>query len=142
MSRVSFSCCWGQVVHPLVDPGLLPFQLADLLDQRLVGRVFGSDLALHVRLLQAQLLDVGLDRHFLVQQTLGLHADVDRMRPDLAGVERRCGPLQVAAHVGQLIANELRAVRRFRRIAAHVLAHVVFAHLPEHIGCKICSHGT
>ena len=99
--------------------------------------MLGRVLALHVRQLQAQLLDVGLDVHFLIQQPLGLHADVDRVRLDLIRVERGGGPFQVAAHVGQLLPHELQAVRRFGGVAVHVLLHVELADLLEHVGGQL-----
>ncbi|WP_163274949.1 hypothetical protein, partial [Enterobacter hormaechei] len=66
-----------QLADLALEASLAAFQITNLLEQRTVSRVFAGETAIHLRLLQAQLLDAPLHGDFLLQQTLGLHGDVD-----------------------------------------------------------------
>jgi hypothetical protein len=122
------------VTDLLLQRRLLALQLADLRGERLVGRVVGGVLALDVRHLHAQVLDLRVQRDGLVEQALGLQADVDRVCAHLEGVQRGGRLLQVHLDLGQLLADELQAVGRFGRVAVHVLLHVQRADLVQKLG--------
>jgi len=100
-----------------------------------------GEAAIDIRLLQVQLLDTGIQGDHLVEQTLGLHAEVDRMRFGLEDAHCLLRLVQVLADLGQRLLDELQLARGFGRVPVDVLAHVgggdPFEHLPRQVGVGV-----
>ncbi|MCY1409632.1 hypothetical protein D9M71_249870 [compost metagenome] len=112
---------------------LLGAEFADLLDQRLVGRVLASELAVHLGLLQLQFGDAGIQRNDLVEDRLGFQADIHRLALGLVGVQGVFGFFQVTAYFRQLAAEELQAGCGFGGGALDVLPHIQLADLVQYL---------
>ncbi|MNM34071.1 hypothetical protein D3C81_447100 [compost metagenome] len=116
-----------------LEAALARLQIPDLTHQRLIGRVITSELAVHLRLLQSQLLDAGFHRDFLIQQPLGLQSKVDRVGTHLVGTQRFLRRIDLAAYVGQLLLDEGQLRRSLSRVPLYVLPDIGLRHLLQKI---------
>ncbi len=91
--------------------------------------MLAREATIHLGLLQAQLLDAGFDGHFLFQQTLGLHGDVNGLRARLVIAHGGLSLFDLAANGRQLILHELQLGRGFGRAAIHILPNVGIGHV-------------
>ena len=113
-----------QLADLAAEAGLACLQLANLAQQGTVGRVIAGKAAIHLRLLQAQLLDAGFNRDLLLQQALGLHGDVHGVGRGLVTGHGLLRFLHLLAHGGQLVLDELQLGSRLGRAALDVLADI------------------
>ncbi|MNL45659.1 hypothetical protein D3C87_1683200 [compost metagenome] len=102
-----------QVLDLLFQSAFLLIQLTHLGHQCLVGRMFAGEAVFHFSLLELQLGNQGFQGYDLIEYSFGFDSNVHRASAALVGIQLAFGFLKLFAHVRQLGAQKLQALRGF-----------------------------
>ncbi|MNM98914.1 hypothetical protein D3C81_1114580 [compost metagenome] len=96
-----------------------------------------GELAIHLCLLQAQLLDAGFDCDFLIKQPFCLQGQINRIGAHLVGTQCLLRSVDLISHIGELLFDEGQLGRCFSGVSLDVLPDISLRNLLQKVASEI-----
>lgn len=118
-----------QLFYLALKSVLPALELTNLCEKRTVCRMVPSEFPVHIRLLEAELLDAGFDCDFLLQEAFGLEADINSVCAKLVCAKRLLGTIDLRANARQLLLYKNQLGGRLGRIPINILPDIGLGYL-------------